>query len=360
MAAAVVVAGLGALTGVRAVPTEEQHSVDLIEKRYVYGDTKHEEKHSTSFALFSCVAVNVYVKVFTNSPFLVCMDLARSQEEVIDPKYLWVGPDGKNLEGRMYVNLTETGKLMVMGFKESMSGAYTCTLAHKIIETTTQEEREMFEAYKFMVYAYREADHAYQVFVRFTTKECELAANGQFFEELKKILNNIISDLTCHIIESSYKCHSVKIPKQGLLHELFVSFQGNRFQYLLEVLEFTVTYSSTHVHVSFFPPPIVNPFAPGWEEVCHQVPYDCEDETNMRVQEVLCRPLCLLCARDRIGEFFNKQMYALKHESQTVPAIRYVDNSFSVTHIDSCRPGFGKNDITHKNCASCCGKYKIH
>ncbi|XP_072742239.1 zona pellucida-binding protein 2 isoform X1 [Ciconia boyciana] len=297
--AAVVVAGLGALTGVRGVPKEEQHSVDLIEKRYVYGDTKHE--------------VNVYVKVFTNSPFLVCMDLARSQEEVIDPKYLWVGPDGKNLEGRMYVNLTETGKLMVMGFKESMSGAYTCTLAHKIIETTTQEEREMFEAYKFMVYAYREADHAYQVFVRFTTKECELAANSQFFEELKKILNNIISDLTCHIIESSYKCHSVKIPKQGLLHELFVSFQ-------------------------------VNPFAPGWEEVCHQVPYDCEDETNMRVQE----------ARDRIGEFFNKQMYALKHESQTVPAIRYVDNSFSVTHIDSCRPGFGKNDITHKNCASCC------
>ncbi|GAB0199055.1 zona pellucida-binding protein 2 [Grus japonensis] len=237
MAAAVVVvvvaaAGLGALTGVRAVPKEEQHSVNLIEKNYVYGDTKHE--------------VNVYVKVFTNSPFLVCMDLARSQEEVIDPKYLWIGPDGKNLEGRMYVNLTETGKLMVMGFKEFMSGAYTCTLSHKIIETTTQEEREMFEAYKFMVY--------------------------------------------------------------------------------------------------------VNPFAPGWEEVCHQVPYDCEDATNMKVQE----------ARDRIGEFFNKQTYALKHEFETVPVIHYVDNSFSVTHIDSCRPGFGKNDITHKNCASCCGKYEIH
>ncbi|KAM6368592.1 zona pellucida-binding protein 2 [Pluvialis apricaria] len=315
---------------VRAVPTEEQHSVDLIEKNYVYGNTKHE--------------VTIYVKVFTNSPFLVCMDLARSREEIIDPKYLWIGPDGKNLEGRRYVNLTETGKLMVMGFKESMSGAYTCTLSHKIIETTTQEEREMFEAYQFMVYdtkytdtddkvlykiqfvitlqnshtnyflkAYREADHAYQVFVRFTTRECELTANDLFFEELKKILNNIISDLMCHVIESSCKCHSVKIPKQGLLHELFVSFQ-------------------------------VNPFAPGWEEVCHQVPYDCEEATNMRVQE----------ARDRIGEFFSKQTYALKREFQTVPTIHYVDNSFSVIRIDSCRPGFGKNDITHKNCASCC------
>ncbi|NXF40204.1 ZPBP2 protein, partial [Nyctibius bracteatus] len=263
--------------------------------------------------------VNVYVKVFTNSPFLVCMDLSRSREEVIDPKYLWTGPDGKNLEDwspwRMYVSLTETGKLTVMGFKEPMSGAYTCTLSHKIIETTTQEEREMFEAYKFMVYAYREADRAYQVFVRFTTRECELAANDHFFEELKKILNTIVSDLTCHIMEPSYTCHSVKIPKQGLLRELFVSFQ-------------------------------VNPFAPGWEEVCHQVPYDCEDATNMRVQEVV--------QKDRIGEFFSKQTYALKHEFQTVPAIHYVDNSFSVTRIDSCRPGFGKNDVTHKNCASCC------
>ncbi|NXN59387.1 ZPBP2 protein, partial [Rynchops niger] len=276
-----------------------QHSVGLVEKNYVYGDIKHE--------------VSVYVKVFANSPFLVCMDLARSQEELIDPKYLWTGPDGKKLEGRRYVNITETGKLMVMGFKESMSGAYTCTLSHKIIETTTQEERETFEAYQFMVYAYREADHAYQVFVRFTTRECELAANRLFFEELKKILNIIISDLTCHITDSSCKCHSVKLPKQGLLHELFVSFQ-------------------------------VNPFAPGWEEVCHQVPYDCEAATNMRVQE----------ARDRIGEFFHKQTYALKRRFQTVPIIHYMDHSFSVIRIDSCRPGFGKNDITHKNCASCC------
>uniref|UniRef100_A0A8B9MCN5 Zona pellucida binding protein 2 n=1 Tax=Accipiter nisus TaxID=211598 RepID=A0A8B9MCN5_9AVES len=213
---------------------------NLASQRQVGALVFKKRKHFTSFTLFFCIAVKVYVKVFTNSPFLVCMDLARSREEVIDPKYLWIGPDRKNLEGQMYVNLTKTGKLMVMGFKESMSGAYTCTLSHKIIETTTQEERVVFEAYKFMVY--------------------------------------------------------------------------------------------------------VNPFAPGWEEVCHQVPYDCEDATNMRVQE----------ARERIGEFFNEQTYALKHEFQTVPTIHYVDNSFSVTHIDSCRPGFGKNDITHKNCASCC------
>ncbi|XP_038024772.2 zona pellucida-binding protein 2 [Anas platyrhynchos] len=303
MAAVVVVAaaaaGWGGLVGASAVPEDELRSVGLIQNNYIYADIKRE--------------VNVYVKVFTNSPLLVCMDLSLSQEEIIDPKYLWIGPDGKNLEGQTYANLTETGKLMLMGFKESMSGAYTCTLSHRIIETMTQEEVDVFETYKFMLYAYREADHAYQISVRFTTKGCELAANAQFFEELKKILDNLISDLTCHIIESSYKCHSIKIPNQGLLHELFVTFQ-------------------------------VNPFAPGWEEVCQQVPYDCEDATNMKVQE----------ARNRIGEFFSRQTYALKHEFQTAPTIHYVDNSFSVTHVDSCRPGFGKNDITHQNCAGCC------
>ncbi|KAF4787528.1 zona pellucida binding protein 2 [Turdus rufiventris] len=211
--------------GVRA-ETKEELSIDLIRKNEVYGDTRHE--------------VSVYVKVFTNSPFLVCMDLALSQERIIDPKYLWIGPDGTELRGQGYVNLTETGKLMVMGFRVSMSGAYTCTLSHKVIETTTQEEIEMVEAYKFMVY--------------------------------------------------------------------------------------------------------VNPFAPGWEEICHKVPYDCQDVTNRRVRQ----------AAERIGKFFHQLKHVLKNEFHAVPTIQYVDNSFSMTPIDSCRPGFGKSHHTHQNCASCC------
>uniref|UniRef100_A0A8C6ZJ09 Zona pellucida binding protein 2 n=1 Tax=Nothoprocta perdicaria TaxID=30464 RepID=A0A8C6ZJ09_NOTPE len=234
-------------------------------------------RQGRSFTLFSCISVSVYVKVFTNSPFLVCMDLGLSQEEIIDPTYLWIGPDGKNLQA--------TGKLMVKRFKESMSGAYTCTLSHKIIETDAQDETEVSEA---------EPDYTYKISVRFTTKECKLVANNKFFEELKRILDNILSDLACHVIEPSYKCHSVKIPKQSLLHELFITFQGNRHN---------------------------------------------------------CFPFL---ARDRIEEFFNKQTYALKHDFQALPTIHYVDHSFEVTRIDSCRPGFGKNDITHNDCASCC------
>lgn len=58
-------------------------------------------KHPTSFTFLppSHTAENVYVKMFTNSPSLVCMDLSLSQEEIIDPKYSWTGPDGRNLEG---------------------------------------------------------------------------------------------------------------------------------------------------------------------------------------------------------------------------------------------------------------------
>ncbi|XP_015506510.1 zona pellucida-binding protein 2 isoform X1 [Parus major] len=283
---------------VRAEPKEEQ-SIDLIGKNEVYGDTRHE--------------VNVYVKVFTNSPFLVCMDLALSQERVIDPNYLWIGPDGRDLQGQGYVNLTESGKLMVMGFMVSMSGAYTCTLSHKVIETTTQEETEIVEAYKFMVYAYREADHAYQVSVRFSTVHCRLKINDLFVDKLAKILSSTISYLNCHITDSSYKCHSIRTPKNSLQYELFVNF-------------------------------LVNPFVPEWEEFCHKDPYDCEDVTNRKVRQ----------AAERIGKFFHQLRHDLKHEFPTVPTIHYVDNSFSMTPIDSCRPGFGKNHHTHQNCASCC------
>ncbi|XP_009987595.1 PREDICTED: zona pellucida-binding protein 2-like, partial [Tauraco erythrolophus] len=194
---------------------------------------------------------NVFVKVFTNSLFLVHMDLAHSQEEV-DPKYLWTGPDGKNLEGRKNVNLAEKGKLMVMAFTETMSGAYTCTLPH--------EEKE--------------------------------------------------------------KC-----------------FRHISLWYM--VSEFIAVCSSTRVHGSFLPPPIVNPFAPGWEEVSHQVPHDCEDATSARVQE----------ARDQLGEVFSKHTCALKQEFPTVPTTHNVD---TVTHTDSCRPGFGKNDITPRTVTMLC------
>lgn len=53
----------------------------------------------SSLTSSSHFAEHVYVKVFTNSPTLVCMDLTLSQDEVIDPRYSWTGPDGRNLEG---------------------------------------------------------------------------------------------------------------------------------------------------------------------------------------------------------------------------------------------------------------------
>lgn len=60
-------------------------------------------------------------------------------------------------------------------------------------------------------------------------------------------------------------------------------------------------------------------------------------------------------------EFFRKQAHILHHHfNRTVPAMHFVDHSFQVTRIDNCRPGFGKNEGLHSNCATCCGNYKIH
>lgn len=65
-------------------------------------------------------------------------------------------------------------------------------------------------------------------------------------------------------------------------------------------------------------------------------------------------------ARDRIEEFFRSQAYIFYHHfNETVPAMHFVDHSFQVVRMDSCRPGFGKNEGLHSNCASCCGNYRI-
>ncbi|XP_075846942.1 zona pellucida-binding protein 2 isoform X3 [Microtus pennsylvanicus] len=215
--------------------------------------------------------------------------------------------------GNRQINITNTGKLVVKDFIESLSGLYTCTLSYKTIKAETQEETTIKKRYDFMIFAYREPDYSYHMAVRFTTKSCVGRYNDLLFRVLKKILDNLISDLLCHVIEPSYKCHSVKIPEGDFVHELFIAFQ-------------------------------VNPFAPGWKSVCNNSS-DCEDATNRNI----------LKARDRIEEFFRSQAYILHHHvNKSIPAMHFVDHSFQVVRIDNCRPGFGKNEGLHTNCASCC------
>ncbi|XP_004707181.2 zona pellucida-binding protein 2 [Echinops telfairi] len=241
------------------------------------------------------------------------MDFKHAEKETVDPTYVWIGPNNNKLEESSRVNLTNTGKLMISDFLESFSGPYTCTFSYKSVKAETQAEKAVTKTYEFVMFAYREPDYSYQMAVRFTAKSCAGRSNDLLFSVLKKILDNLISDLTCHIIEPSYKCHHVKIPKHGLMHELFITFQ-------------------------------VNPFAPGWKAACNHT-LDCEDITNRNV----------LQARDRIEEFFRSQAYIFYHDfNKTLPAMHFIDHSFQVIRLDSCRPGFGKNEAVHSNCASCC------
>ncbi|XP_053426298.1 zona pellucida-binding protein 2 isoform X3 [Nycticebus coucang] len=276
-----------------------QRSSLFSKKGYVYGQPGH--------------PVKIYVKLHQNSPVLICMDFKYAKKEIVDPTYIWIGPNEKTLTGNNRINITKIGELLVKDFLEPLSGLYTCTFSYKTVKAETQEEKTIQRRYDFLLFAYREPDYSYQMAVRFTTKSCVGRYNDLLFRVLKKILDNLMSDLSCHVIEPSYKCHSVEIPERGLIHELFIAFQ-------------------------------VNPFAPGWRSLCNKSD-DCEDITNHNV----------LQARNRIEEFFRSQTYIFYHHvNKTVPAMHFVDHSFQVERLDSCRPGFGKNEGLHSNCATCC------
>ncbi|XP_069490868.1 zona pellucida-binding protein 2 isoform X2 [Ambystoma mexicanum] len=198
--------------------------------------------------------VKVYVKINRDSPFLVCMDEKLAHHETIDPFYLWIGPDGRNVKGHSYVNLTDTGKIALKTFAKDMSGAYMCTLSYTSFKNEVLQEKEKFRAFKFIVLAYREPDYTYQITVRYSASQCDVPANDRFFEELKTILDDLIFGLTCQLTDAYYKCHIIKAPKHGLQNEIFITFR-------------------------------LSPFGAGWEAVCRQLNYDCEDETNKRVMK---------------------------------------------------------------------------
>lgn len=96
--------------------------------------------------------MKVYVKLHHNSPVLVCMDFKRAEKETVDPTYLWVGPNEKQLSGSNRINITNTGKLTVKDFLEPLSGLYTCSFSYKTIKAETQEEKIVKQRYDFMIF----------------------------------------------------------------------------------------------------------------------------------------------------------------------------------------------------------------
>ncbi|XP_031750459.1 LOW QUALITY PROTEIN: zona pellucida-binding protein 2 [Xenopus tropicalis] len=76
---------------------------------------------------------NLYVELFKNSPFLACTDLETANEELIDPVFVWLGPNDR-LRGHISANLTETGKLMMKAFRKSMSGSHNCMVRYLSIK----------------------------------------------------------------------------------------------------------------------------------------------------------------------------------------------------------------------------------
>ncbi|XP_051894624.1 zona pellucida-binding protein 2-like [Pristis pectinata] len=259
--------------------------------------------------LLSAVPVKVYVKMYSDSPSLLCTTEELSEKELVDPYFIWVGPTGRNIKGEPYTRISETGRLILKSFDKSMSGDYTCTVSYKDVDAN----KEVFLDMKFSVYGFREPDYSFKFSTRYHTHECHDPANNHFFRKFKSVEKELIADLTCRITDVEMKCHVVKVPHKGLVTELFITFK-------------------------------LDPFGYGWEEVCKKFIHDCEDETNRRVEK----------ARNRIEAFFKKQSIALDQMNDNMPTYYYITNSLKTTRVDHCRPGFGKNKLTHLDCSECC------
>ncbi|XP_075701797.1 zona pellucida-binding protein 2 isoform X3 [Rhinoderma darwinii] len=236
---------LFALVFVVQVKSTEIHIPPLVTKHFIYGDLNHK--------------VNVYVKMLKESPFLACMDLGIANEVTVDPFFLWVGPDGRNLK------------------------------------------------------AYLHPDYMYQINVRYMAKPCSELANGRFVLTLLRIIREVISDLNCHLKNTYHKCHVIKAPKHSLQNELFIAFK-------------------------------VNPFSRVWDKECSSKAYGCQKETTIHMEK----------AKNLIVEFFRMQSRVLEEEFVNIPEINYIEHSLDIIRVDSCRPGFGKNEVTHSDCPGCC------
>ncbi|XP_071967582.1 zona pellucida-binding protein 2 isoform X2 [Engystomops pustulosus] len=279
--------------------TSENDLAPLVTKPFIYGDLLQN--------------VTVYVKMLKDSPFLACMDLDIAYKKIIDPTFFWVGPDGRDLRGHSNVNLTETGKLMLKAFNISMSGSYSCNLIYKSIENDVTQEKKMNKYYEFAVLAYLEPDYMYQINARFTALPCSDLANARFALTLLSMIGEVITGLNCHLKNKYHKCHVTKAPKHSLQHELFVAFK-------------------------------VSPFSRGWDKECSISSYYCQKETNIRMEK----------AKTFIVEFFRMQSLVLKEEFVNIPEINYIEHSLDIIRVDICRPGFGKNEVTHRDCPGCC------
>ncbi|XP_077108483.1 zona pellucida-binding protein 2 isoform X2 [Ranitomeya variabilis] len=255
----------------------------------------------------------VYVKMLKDSPFLACMDLDTAEKETIDPVFMWIGPNGMSLKRHSNMNLTQTGKLMLKTFTISMSGSYSCTLSYKSVNSDFTKEKETFMTYEFVVLAYHDPDYVYQIDLRYMAKPCNDLINDRFVVTLFEIVKEVITGLNCDLESMFHKCHSIKAPKHSMQNVLFISFK-------------------------------VNPFVSSWDKKCSRNPDDCQQATNIRLKK----------ARSLIVEFFKMQTPVLEEEFVNTPEIYYMEHSLDIIRVDSCRPGFGKNKVTHHDCLGCC------
>uniref|UniRef100_A0A7N4P8R9 Zona pellucida binding protein 2 n=1 Tax=Sarcophilus harrisii TaxID=9305 RepID=A0A7N4P8R9_SARHA len=203
---------------------------------------------------------------------------------------------------------------------------------------------ELFSVPEKKNYIYGNVEHPVKIYVK-------MHHNSPFLACMDKELSQteIIDPISLwmgpngkHLKENSH----INLTSEGKL--MITSFQASMSGSYICTLTYKIiseeTQKEQEIYNIYTFMAFVKPFSPERKAACSKLSVDCEEITNSNVHQ----------ARNRIEEFFLKQTNILKHEFNYIPNIHYVEHSFKVIRIDSCQPGFGKNDILHSDCASCC------
>ncbi|NXP50531.1 ZPBP1 protein, partial [Heliornis fulica] len=251
------------------------------------------------------LSVKVYVKLYHDSPRILCLTYHLQNLELIDPTFQWNGPGGGGLSSKnSSVQISPTGTLTLRRF--NLSGLYTCSIVYK--PTAMQPDKKLI--IKYLIYAYSDPKNYYEFTARYHAAPCNSSHNAFFEKSLLQILSKLIAKHSCEVTVMKSKCHHVKIQRGGIENEIFFIFS-----------------------VASLDREIPN-------RLCQQSACDASHRLNK--------------AKQLIERFFKQQVEVSRKNSKLLPEIYYIEGTLQTVEVYRCSPGYGMNALTHPDCPECC------
>ncbi|XP_010006668.1 PREDICTED: zona pellucida-binding protein 1, partial [Chaetura pelagica] len=248
--------------------------------------------------------VKVYVRLYHDSPRILCLTNNLRNLELIDPIFQWYGPGGRLSSENSNVQISPTGTLVLRHF--NMSGVYTCSIVYKL--TSMQPDRNLVMNYS--IYAYSDPEMYYEFTARYHAAPCNSSRNTCFEKKLLKKLSQLVAEFSCKVTLINSECHNLKMQRAGGQSVIFFTF--------------SVACLSREKHNRL-----------GQRRAC---------DTSHRLRK----------AKELIQIFFNKQLKFSREGSEPLSEIYYIEGTLRTVLVDRCYPGYGMNPLMHPDCPECC------